>query len=34
MKTRLRKDRDIYFFDLEGNLDMGGRGSAPIFLLQ
>ncbi|MCZ0932717.1 MAG: STAS domain-containing protein [Oligoflexia bacterium] len=24
MKTRLRKDRDIYFFDLEGNLDMSG----------
>ena len=24
MKTRLRKDRDIYFFDLEGNLDMNG----------
>ena len=24
MKTRLRKDKDIYFFDLEGNLDMNG----------
>ena len=24
MKTRLRKDRDIYFFDLEGSLDMNG----------
>ena len=24
MKTRLRKDKKIYFFDLEGNLDMSG----------
>ena len=31
MKTRLRKDRDIYFFDLEGSLDMSGMDQLQSF---
>ena len=31
MKTRLRKDKDIYFFDLEGNLDMNAVDELQSF---
>ncbi|MCY4320919.1 MAG: STAS domain-containing protein [Bdellovibrionaceae bacterium] len=31
MKTRLRKARDIYFFDIEGNLDMNGVDELQSF---
>ncbi len=31
MKTRLRKDKDIYFIDVEGNLDLKGVDSLKSF---
>ena len=31
MKTRLRKDKDIYFIDVEGNLDLKGVDDLKSF---
>lgn len=31
MKTRLRKDKDIYFIDVEGNLDITGVDDLKFF---
>ena len=33
MKTRLRKDKDVYFFELEGSLDMNGVDDLQSFCL-